>query len=90
VLLDYVEDVEEEVVALLEGSLWTEALRLLHLHHWTDLLETHILPGLLEAQASHLSLFESLLSDFKRHSSRLVVVRETKRQKQAAILGNKG
>lgn len=87
VFLDYAEDVEEGVVALLEGLLWEEALRLLHLHHRCDLLETHLLPGLLEAHASHLSLFESLLADFKQHSSRLLVVRDTKRQKQAAILG---
>lgn len=78
---------EEGVVSLLEGSLWEEALRLLHLRHRLDLLETHLLPGLLEAQVSQLALFESLHSKFNHHASRLVVVRETKRKKQAAILG---
>lgn len=86
-LLDYAEDVEEGVVALLEGSLWAEALRLLHLRCRADLLETHLLPALLEAQSSQLALFETLGSKFSRHASRLVVVRETKKQKQAAILG---
>lgn len=76
------------MVSLLEGSLWQEALRLLHLHHRSDLLETHLLPGLLEAQMSQLALFESLHSKFSQHALRLVVVRETKKQKQAAILGN--
>ena len=85
--LDYAEDVEEGVVSLLEGSLWEEALRLLHLRQRCDLIETHLIPGLLEAYESRLALFESLGSDFKQHSSRLGVVRETKRQKQAAILG---
>ena len=87
VLLDYAEDVEEGVVALLEGSLWQEALRLLHLRRRCDLLETHLLPGLLEAHSAQLSLFQTLEEKFSRHLSRLEVVRETKRQKQAAILG---
>lgn len=88
VFLEYAEDVEEAVVSLLEGALWEEALRLLHLHLRCDLIETHLLPGLVEAHESRLALFEQLHTDFKRHSARLVVVRETKRQKQAAILGS--
>ena len=74
-------------MALLEGCLWEEALRVLHLRHRTDLLETHLLPALLEAQSSQLVLLETLREKFNKHSSRLVVVRETKRKKQAAILG---
>ena len=85
--VDYAEDVEEAVVSLLEGSLWEESLRLLHLHLRSDLIQTHFLPGLAEAHESRLSLFEKLHADLSRHSARLVVVRETKRQKQAAILG---
>lgn len=87
VFLDYAEDVEEAVVALLDGSLWEESTRLLHLHGRCDLLETHLLPGLLEAHESRLALFDELHSNFTHHSSRLVVVRETKKQKQDAILG---
>ena len=87
VLIDYAEDVEEAVVNLLEGSLWEEALRLIYFHRRTDLLETHLKPGLVEAHASQMSLFEELRSTYVRHASRLAVVRETKRQKQNAILG---
>lgn len=87
VFLDYAEDVEEAMVALLEGSLWEESLRLLHLHQRCDLIETHLLPALLEAHESRLSLFQDLRSKFTQHSSRLVVVRENKKLKQAAILG---
>lgn len=74
-------------MALLEGSCWEEALRQLHLHQRVDLLETHFVPGLLEAQESRLALFKTLHDDFKRHSLRLAIVRESKKQKQAAILG---
>ena len=87
VLIDYAEDIEEAIVCLLEGSLWEESLRLLHLHRRTDLVETHVKPGLVDAHSSQMALFEELSSTYIRHASRLVVVRETKRQKQNAILG---
>lgn len=87
VFLDYAEDVEEAMVALLEGSLWEESLRLLHLRQRCDLIETHLFPALVEAHESRLSLFHDLLSNFTRHSTRLVVVRQNKKLKQAAILG---
>lgn len=74
-------------MALLEGSLWAESLRLLHLHQRCDLVETHLLPALVEAHDSRLSLFQDLGSKFTHHSSRLVVVRENKKLKRAAILG---
>ena len=85
--MDYAEDVEEAIVALLEGNVWEEALRLVYFHQRMDLLETHLKPSLLEAHQSQMALFESLQSTYLRHSSRLLVVRETKRQKQNAILG---
>ena len=87
VLLDYADDVEEAVVVLLEGSYWEEALRQLYLHNRLDLLETNVLPALLEARESRLTLFTNLHSDFKHHSSRLAIVRETKKLRQAAIFG---
>lgn len=87
VLIDYAEDIEEAVVTLLEGNSWEETLRLVYLFHRTDLVETHLKPSLLEAHQNHLSLFESLQSTFLRHSTRLAVVREQKRLKQNAILG---
>ena len=74
-------------MALLEGSLWAESLRVLHLHQRRDLVETHFLPALVEAHDSRLSLFQDLRSRFIQHSSRLVVVRENKKLKQTAILG---
>jgi elongator complex protein 1 len=87
VFLDYAEDVEEAVVALLEGSKWAESLRVIHLHERRDLVETHLLPALVEAHNSSLSLFQDLGSKFTQYSSRLVVVRENKKLKRAAILG---
>ena len=87
VLLDYAEDIEEAIVTLLEGYAWEEALRLIYFHRRTDLLETNLKPSLLEAHQSQMALFESLESTYLRHTARLAVVRETKRQKQNAILG---
>ena len=87
VLLDYAEDAEEAIVILLEGGSWEEALRLIHFHRRIDLLETHLKPSLLEAHQSQVALFDSLSTTYLRHTTRLAVVRETKRQKQNAILG---
>ncbi len=86
-LLDYVSDPEEAVVALLEGSCWEEALRLIHFHHRLDLLETNFFPCLEDARESQLSLLNTLKDDFQCRFSRLCVVRENKRKKQQAILG---
>ena len=86
ILIDYADDIEEAIVTLLEGNSWEEALRLIYFHNRTDLLETHLKPSLLEAHISQMSLFDSLRSTYIRHTSRLAVVRETKRQKQTAIL----
>ena len=36
------------MATLVEGCGWWEGLRLAHLHSRTDLLETHLKPGLLE------------------------------------------
>lgn len=85
--LDYVSDPEEAIVSLLEGSCWDEAMRLIHLHRRLDLLETHLLPGLLEARENQLTLLQTFRDDYHRRSSRLAVVRENKRKKQQAILG---
>lgn len=86
-LLDYVSDPEEAIVALLEGCCWDEAIRLIHFHRRLDLLETHFLPVLLEARESQVALLQTFKEDFSRRSSRLSVVRENKRKKQQAILG---
>ncbi|CAI8000180.1 Elongator complex protein 1, partial [Geodia barretti] len=86
VLLQYAEDVEEAMVTLLEGGLWDEALRIVHLHGRRDLIETHFRPQLLESHQNHMSLLPSLSTDLTRHSTRLQLVRELKRKKQEAIL----
>jgi elongator complex protein 1 len=74
------------VVALLEGGVWAEALRIACLRGRTDLVETHLLPQLLESHRHYLSLLPSLSSDLSRHSQRLQLVRDTKRKQQEAIL----
>ena len=58
-----------------------------YLHGRSDLIETHLKPGLLEAHQSQMTLMETLHSTFIKHSSRLAVVRETKIKKQTAISG---
>ncbi len=58
-----------------------------YLHGRPDLVDSLLVPCLLEAHSSQLSLMESLHVSFTRHSLRLAVVREEKQKKQEAILG---
>ncbi|NXD93902.1 ELP1 protein, partial [Chaetorhynchus papuensis] len=77
-LEQYTQDYEEAVLLLLEGSLWEEALRLIHKYDRLDILETNLKPAILEAQKSQLIFLDSQKTAFLRHKSRLQVVRELK------------
>ncbi|NXY46754.1 ELP1 protein, partial [Ceuthmochares aereus] len=77
-LEQYTQDYEEAVILLLEGSLWEEALRLIHKYGRLDILETNFKPAILEAQKSQLMFLDSQKTAFVRHKSRLQVVRELK------------
>ncbi|XP_061198696.1 elongator complex protein 1 isoform X1 [Neopsephotus bourkii] len=77
-LEQYTEDYEEALLLLLEGTLWEEALRLIHKYGRLDILETNFKPAILEAQKSQLIFLYSQKAEFLRHKSRLQVVRELK------------
>ncbi|XP_065518260.1 elongator complex protein 1 [Lathamus discolor] len=77
-LEQYTEDYEEALLLLLEGTLWEEALRLIHKYGRLDILETNFKPAILEAQKSQLIFLYSQKAAFLHHKSRLQVVRELK------------
>ncbi|NXY82248.1 ELP1 protein, partial [Alcedo cyanopectus] len=77
-LEQYAQDCEEAILLLLEGSLWEDALRLIHKYGRLDILETNFKPAILEAQKSQLIFLDSQKTAFLRHKSRLQVVREMK------------
>ncbi|KAK2514103.1 elongator complex protein 1 [Columba livia] len=79
-LEQYTQDYEEAVLLVLEGSLWEEALRLIHKYGRLDILETNFKPAILEAQKSQLTFLDSQKTAFLHHRSRLQVVRELKQK----------
>uniref|UniRef100_A0A8C2WX10 Elongator complex protein 1 n=1 Tax=Cyclopterus lumpus TaxID=8103 RepID=A0A8C2WX10_CYCLU len=84
-LLDqYAKDCEEAILALITGSVWEEALRLIYMHDRQDITETNLKPALLEAVGTQTAFLEAQVAAFTRHRARLAVVRE---QKEKARLG---
>ncbi|XP_074809796.1 elongator complex protein 1 isoform X3 [Natator depressus] len=85
-LEQYAQDYEEAVLLLLEGTIWEEALRLIHKYGRLDILETNFKPAVLEAQRNYLVFLESQKTTFTRHRKRLLVVRELKEQARQGLL----
>ncbi|XP_043403572.1 elongator complex protein 1 isoform X3 [Chelonia mydas] len=85
-LEQYAQDYEEAVLLLLEGTIWEEALRLIHKYGRLDILETNFKPAILEAQRNYLVFLESQKTTFTRHRKRLLVVRELKEQARQGLL----
>ncbi|NXD28826.1 ELP1 protein, partial [Spelaeornis formosus] len=77
-LEQYTQDYEGAVTLLLEGTLWEEALRLIHKYGRLDILETNLKPSILEAQKNQLIFLDSQKGAFLHHKNRLKVVRELK------------
>ncbi|KAF3838893.1 hypothetical protein F7725_010661 [Dissostichus mawsoni] len=58
-LLDqYAKDCEEAILALITGSVWDEALRLIYMHNRQDITETNLKPALLEAFSTQIGFLE--------------------------------
>ncbi|XP_075904166.1 elongator complex protein 1 isoform X2 [Nelusetta ayraudi] len=90
-LLDqYAKDCEEAIAALITGSVWEEALRLIYMHGRQDITETNLKPALLEAVTSQTTFLETQVATFKRHRSRLAVVREQKAKARLDMLDEDG
>ncbi|ORY06286.1 IKI3-domain-containing protein [Basidiobolus meristosporus CBS 931.73] len=78
ILLDYVKDPEEAVDTLTNGNLWSEALRIANLYDRSDLIETHIKPGLVES-FNHLNEDISEMNDqLTKQTTRLAEIRAKK------------
>ncbi|XP_077988781.1 elongator complex protein 1-like isoform X3 [Glandiceps talaboti] len=81
----YVNDVEEAIVTLIEGSLWQQAVLVIYRHKRLDFIETNLRPGLLQNYNTYTTLLESMLLQFERQKARLQVVRETKEKRSQGL-----
>ncbi|XP_014779296.1 putative elongator complex protein 1 [Octopus bimaculoides] len=86
----YVEDVEEAIVTLIEGSLWTESLRLMYKYKRQDFIETNLKEAILAACQNEMDSLENMFTDFKRHMKRLVLVRKEKQKAKLDIYEDEG
>jgi len=77
-LLQHSNDPEAAIVALVEGGIWDDAIRLCNLHARQDLIETHIRPSILTAAGTYSAEIKENISLWGSNIERLKVVRANK------------
>lgn len=90
VLEQYVSDVEESIVCLIEGCLWEEAVRMMYKHKRTDFIESNLKSALLESCDHQVETLSSLHTQFDKHLDRLEVVRKQKEKERLEFLESGG
>ncbi|XP_013379508.1 elongator complex protein 1 [Lingula anatina] len=86
ILEQYIKDIEEAVVVLIEGCQWEEALRLMHKWKRTDFIESNLKAALLEKCEQQLNFIEDTQEVFQKHKTRLVIVRKEKERQRLELL----
>lgn len=77
-LVEHANDPEAAIVALVEGHVWDEALRLCNLHSRSDLIETHLLPALRDEASTVLEETAEKMESFTKKIERVKAVRKHK------------
>ncbi|KAI8385764.1 IKI3 family-domain-containing protein [Blakeslea trispora] len=75
---DYAKDIEEVVDCLLKGRSWKEAERISYTYNRTDLIETHVKPGLVEGYTQIDEEIDEMMAQYHKQSARLVELRTRK------------
>jgi elongator complex protein 1 len=75
---DYAKDVEEMVDCLLKGSAWKEAERVSYRHNRSDLIETHVKPGLVDGYSQMEDDIDEMMAQFHKQTARLTELRTRK------------
>ncbi|KAG0325923.1 hypothetical protein BGZ99_010376 [Dissophora globulifera] len=83
-LAEYAKDSEEAVSALLEGRLWSEAIRTAYLYDRQDLMATHIAPGIANGHHDLMESIRDMQEQFNKQTRRLKEVRDLKIEKALA------
>ncbi|KAJ8653293.1 hypothetical protein O0I10_011043 [Lichtheimia ornata] len=85
VAVDYAKDVEEAVDCLLRGSHWQEAIRVSHTQNRSDLIETHVKPGLFDGYSQMDEDLNDMSNQFHKQKDRLKELREKKPEPTAVL-----
>ncbi|KAF9995387.1 hypothetical protein BGZ80_001407 [Entomortierella chlamydospora] len=83
-LAEYAKDSEEAVSALLEGRLWSEAIRIAYLYNRHDLMATHITPGIADGHHDLMESIRDMQEQFDKQIKRLKEVRDLRIEKALA------
>ncbi|KAF8942635.1 hypothetical protein BGZ47_006286 [Haplosporangium gracile] len=83
-LAEYAKDSEEAVSALLEGRLWSEAIRTTYLYNRLDLMATHVTPGIADGHHDLMESIRDMQEQFDKQTKRLKEVRDLKIEKALA------
>ncbi|KAF9584994.1 hypothetical protein BGW38_004344 [Lunasporangiospora selenospora] len=83
-LAEYAKDPEEAISALLEGRLWSEAIRVAYLYSRLDLMKTHIAPGIADGHHDLMESIREMREQFDKQIKRLKEVRDLKIEKALA------
>ncbi|KAF8925154.1 hypothetical protein BGZ58_001096 [Dissophora ornata] len=83
-LAEYAKDSEEAISALLEGRLWSEAIRIAYLYNRLDLIVTHITPGIADGHHDLMESIRDMQEQFDKQIKRLREVRDQKIEKALA------
>ncbi|KZC12649.1 Elongator complex protein 1 [Dufourea novaeangliae] len=75
ILINYLEDVEEAVIALCSGKQWKDAVRIAHDKESLNLIESRVRSSVYEHADHVMSQIEKNRQDFERHKSRLAIIR---------------
>jgi len=86
ILENYMKDIEESIVCLLEGNLWFQAFDTIKSHSRDDLIETNLKPSLLEHADHYLDQIKELMVKFTTYKNRLKQVIEIKERETLEIL----
>ncbi|PVD20111.1 hypothetical protein C0Q70_20605 [Pomacea canaliculata] len=74
----YAKDIEEAVATLIEGSQWSEALRLMYTYQRIDIVETHLKKAIANACTETKAMLENQQAEMERYVQRLATVRQEK------------
>ncbi|KAG0045887.1 hypothetical protein BGZ83_008909 [Gryganskiella cystojenkinii] len=84
ILSEYAKDSEEAISALLEGRLWSEAIRMAYFYNRLDLMDTHVAPGIADGHHDLMESIRDMQDQFDKQIKRLKEVRELKIEKALA------
>ncbi|GAB1600612.1 putative elongator complex protein 1 [Argonauta hians] len=86
----YVEDIEEAIVTLIDGNLWAESLRLMCKYKRQDFIETNLKAAIVTACNNEMESLENYFSNFKHYMKRLAIVREQKQKARLDMYEDEG